>query len=81
MKTMKQITLSMGLILVAAGPAMAEAGARQDNSMLLVYLFLATCGLIIFLQLIPVFTMVFAMVRGLFGKRHSEAKPVPVKNR
>lgn len=68
-------------MLLAAFPAFAETGARTDNSMTLVYLFLGVCGLIIFLQLIPVFAMGFGIIKGIFGEQKASGKPVVVKNR
>jgi hypothetical protein len=62
-------------------PALAETGAREDNSMTLVYLFLGVCGLIIFLQLIPVFALGIGILKGIFSHREKDTKPVPVKFR
>ncbi len=42
--------------------------------MTLVYLFLGVCGLIIFLQLIPVFALGFCLVKGVFGHKDAAAK-------
>lgn len=67
------------LLLILSSPVFAEAGAREDNSMTLVYVFLATCGLIIFLQLIPVFALVYGILKGIFGKKEDEVKPAPAK--
>jgi TctA family transporter len=78
----KHIKNSLLIIMFTAlsTPAFAEAGAREDNSMTLVYLFLGTCGLIILLQLIPVFTMVYGIIKGVFGKKEEkENKPAPAK--
>lgn len=80
MKKISQNTVSTLLGLVCATPVWAEVGARQDNSMVLVYLFLATCGLIILLQLIPVFTLVYGILKGVFSKRET-AETAPVKSR
>lgn len=79
----KSVSFIMPLVvsLSLALPVFAENGAREDNSMVLVYLFLATCGLIIFLQLIPVFTLLYGMLKGAFGKKDEEAKPATVKYR
>lgn len=75
-------SVTFGLVsLAAVMPVFAEAGAREDNSMMLVYLFLATCGLIIFLQLIPVFTLLYGILRGVFSRKQDEVKPAPVKYR
>lgn len=80
MKKIIQNSLSALLFFVVSAPAFAEEAVREDNSMMLVYVFLATCGLIIFLQLIPVFTLVYGLIKGMFGKKE-EAKPAPVKYR
>ncbi len=81
MKKITQITLSGIVLLATALPALAETGARTDNSMTLVYLFLGVCGLIIFLQLIPVFALGFGILKGIFSGKENEAKPVPVRHR
>ncbi len=82
MKRKFQQCFAVMLVLGAAMPAIAaETAARQDDSMTLVYLFLATCGLIIVLQLLPVFTLVYGLIKGIFGKRQEQQKPLPVKNR
>lgn len=82
MKKIKQILLSLSLSLCAIVPAFAQTGARQDNSMVLTYLFLGTCALIILLQFVPLMAMVFGIVKGIFGKKtQEEAKPAPVKIR
>ncbi|MEE4253087.1 MAG: hypothetical protein V2I50_03485 [Desulfuromusa sp.] len=73
MKKITQIAVSAILLLSTIIPAFAETGARTDNSMTLVYLFLGVCGLIIFLQLIPVFALGFGILKGLFGHKESHA--------
>jgi len=45
------------------------ASTRSDDGMLLVYLFLGICGLIIFLQLLPVFAVGFGIVKALFNRK------------
>ena len=78
---MKKLTLTISLFLATAIPALAETGARSDNSMTLVYLFLGVCSLIIFLQLIPVFVLAYGFIKGIFGNKEEDAKPVTVRNR
>jgi hypothetical protein len=41
-------------------------GARQDNSMTLVYVFLGMCGMIIFLQIIPLLILVYGSFKAMF---------------
>ena len=57
------------LAVVAATPVFAASAAREDNSMLLVYLFLGVCGLIIILQLLPVFSLGIGMVKSFFSHK------------
>ena len=81
MKKLVKYSLPGIVFLSTIIPALAETGARTDNSMTFVYLFLGVCGLIIFLQLIPVFALGFGIIKGLFGHKEEEAKPVPVRHR
>ena len=79
MNTLLRYACSVVLLFPAYSWA-AEAGQREGSGMVLVYLFLAACGLIVLLQLLPVLAMVFALIKGIFGKRQ-ETKTVPVKHR
>ena len=72
MKKITQLSLTTIAFLATIVPAFAATGAREDNSMTLVYLFLGVCGLIIFLQLIPVFALGFGMVKGIFGHKKGQ---------
>jgi len=76
MKKISQFGLSGIVFLFTIVPAFAETGAREDNSMMLVYLFLGICGLIIFLQLIPVFALGFGIIKGFFGGEKKDTKPL-----
>ncbi|MCK5912435.1 MAG: hypothetical protein KAG12_01050 [Desulfuromusa sp.] len=73
MKKIAKLSLTGIAFLSTIIPAFAETGARTDNSMMLVYLFLAVCGLIIFLQLIPVFALGFGIIKGFFGHKEKDA--------
>ena len=73
MKKIAKLSLTGLAFLSTIIPAFAETGARTDNSMMLVYLFLAVCGLIIFLQLIPVFALGFGIIKGFFGHKEKDA--------
>lgn len=81
MKTLIKNNLVTLLLLLSTTSVFAEAGAREESSMTLVYLFLAICGLIIGLQLIPVFMMLYGIIKGVFTKKEEEDKPAPVKYR
>ena len=76
MKKIAKYSLSGIVFLSTIVPALAETGAREDNSMMLVYLFLGVCGLIIFLQLIPVFVLGFGIIKGFFSGKKKETKPL-----
>ena len=74
MKKITQIAASGIVFLSTIVPAFAAAGERTDNSMTLVYVFLGVCGLIIFLQLIPVFALGIGFLKALFShKDHKES--------
>jgi len=74
MKKITQLGLTGIAFLSTIVPAFAATGAREDNSMTLVYLFLGVCGLIIFLQMIPVFALGFGIIKGLFSHKEGAAK-------
>ena len=80
MRTFFQYCCFSVLSLPVSGWAADAANREGGGGMILVYLFLATCGLIILLQMLPVLAMLFALVKGIFGKRQA-AKTVPVKHR
>ncbi len=80
MNKISQIVLSGIVLFSSVMPAFA-ASAREDNSMTLVYLFLGVCGLIIFLQLIPVFALGLGIISGIFSGKETKAKPVTVRHR
>ena len=73
MKKITQLGLSAIMLFSTVLPAFAATGAREDNSMTLVYLFLGVCGLIIFLQLIPVFALGYGIVKGVFSRKEEQA--------
>lgn len=72
MKKLTQLSLTGIAFLATIIPAFAATGAREDNSMTLVYLFLGVCGLIIFLQLIPVFALGYGLVKGIFSHKKEQ---------
>ncbi|MCD6581963.1 MAG: hypothetical protein J7K90_09195 [Desulfuromusa sp.] len=72
MKKIAQYSLPGIVFLSTIVPALAETGERTDNSMMLVYLFLGVCGLIIFLQLIPVFALGLGIIKGFFVHKEKD---------
>ena len=65
MKTKRITTLLNVLLLAPATSALAETGARQDSSQLLVWAFLGMCALIVIIQLMPVAMIAYGLVKGL----------------
>ena len=56
-------------LTIMSNPAFAAVAERVDNSMFLVYCFLGVCGMIIFLQIIPVLAVAYGIVKALFSKK------------
>jgi peptidoglycan biosynthesis protein MviN/MurJ (putative lipid II flippase) len=73
------IGFATALLLTPATAALAQTGARQDHSQFLTWGFLGMCALIIILQLVPVFTLAFGLVKGLFQGKDEIAKEVAVR--
>jgi len=80
MKTRQIFTLVTTLLLAPATQALAETGARQDNSQWLVWGFLGMCALIVIVQLMPVAVLAFGLVKGLLkGKEAAAHEAAPHK--
>ena len=73
------ISLAATLLMTPATVALAETSARQDNSQFLVWGFLGMCALIVILQLVPVVTLAFGLVKGLLKGKDEIAKEVAVR--
>jgi heme/copper-type cytochrome/quinol oxidase subunit 4 len=76
---MKHITRvkMIGLIIAAfftAVPLWAAAAAREDNSDLFVWIFLAFCALVVVAQLIPAILMLLGFAKGVKKK---SVQPAP----
>jgi hypothetical protein len=74
--TVKQTAMYIGMLIGNAAPALAADVAREDNSNLFVWGFLAFCALIVIAQLIPAITMMLGVVRGV---KNTTAEPVAVE--
>ena len=81
MKTLTQSVMVGATWLSLASPVLAETAVRQDDSNMLVWLFLGACALIILMQLIPVITMTFGLVKGAIGAKKVEVAPATSKYR
>ena len=69
MKTTAKISIIICGLLASASPLLAATGAREDSSNVLVWAFLGTCGLIILLQMVPVVSMAYGLIKGIFGDK------------
>jgi len=74
MKPRHLLTIAAAVVLSPAGQALADTGARQDNSQILVWAFLGMCALIVIVQLMPVFILAYGLVKGLFTKKAAIAE-------
>ena len=75
LKTATALLIWQGL----TDPAFA-AGAREDNSSIFVWIFLALCALIIVGQLIPAILVLTGFAKGLTKEEPKEAVGTPQKN-
>ncbi|KIH75451.1 hypothetical protein SAMN05660860_03437 [Geoalkalibacter ferrihydriticus] len=75
----KSLLGALIVVLAGAGPALAAAGARQDNSGLVVWVFLGFCALIVVAQLLPALLMMLGVVKAV--ARDKEFTPQKVQNK
>jgi hypothetical protein len=62
---MKHMMTTLGALMITTTPAFAAGAAREDNSGLFVWIFLALCALIIVAQLIPAVMVLFGFAKGI----------------
>ena len=79
MKTTKSIPLVVATFFSFVTPVLAETAARQDDSNVLVWAFLGACALIIFMQLVPVISMAFGLIKGAASREEAELEPASSK--
>ena len=70
--TVKTMALTVAGFFGSAAPLWAAGAAREDNSDLFVWIFLAFCALIIVAQLIPAIMMMLGFAKGV-----KKEKPAP----
>jgi hypothetical protein len=70
----KKIGLGITAFLGNVAPLWAADAAREDNSNLFVWIFLAFCALIVVAQLIPAIMMMLGFAKGV---RKEPAQPAP----
>ncbi len=61
-------------LFFSAAPLWAETAAREDNSSLFVWIFLAFCALVVVAQLIPAIMMLLGFAKGI---RKEPVQPAP----
>lgn len=69
MKMTAKLMMALSSLLVLSTPVWAATVAREDSSSVLVWAFLGICGLIIFLQMVPVLSLTYGLVKGVFGDK------------
>ena len=73
----KRIGLGIAAFLGNGAPLWAADAAREDNSNLFVWIFLAFCALIVVAQLIPAIMMMLGFAKGV-KKEPAQPAPEPV---
>jgi len=73
MKKLRSLGMGMLMLLIMAGPAFAVDTTKTYSSGILVGLFLAFCGLIVVVQLMPSIMLLVGFVKGLL-KDHAKQK-------
>lgn len=66
MKKYRSLFMGMWLLMLMAGPAFAVDTTKTYSSGILVGVFLAFCGLIVVVQLMPTIMLLVGFVKGLF---------------
>jgi|GEM_PF-5523354 len=80
---MKKTLTITTMLLGHASPLLAATPAREDNSTLFVYLFLAFCALIVIAQLFPALMMIFGFAKGVKKAKVAtpEAETIPTQEK
>lgn len=73
MKKLRNLSMGMLLLMVMAGPAFAVDTTKTYSSGILVGVFLAFCGLIVVVQLMPTIMLLLGFVKGLFKDTAKQA--------
>jgi len=65
MKKLRSLGVAMLMLVVMAGPALAVDTSKTYSSGILVGAFLAFCGLVVVVQLMPTIMLLIGFVKGL----------------
>lgn len=74
MKTTRIFSGTLAMLAASAVQSFAAAGAREDTSGIVVWVFLGFCALIVVAQLVPAAMMLFGLVKGAFSPTPKTAK-------
>ena len=66
MKKYRSLFMAMSMLMLMAGPAFAVDTSKTYSSGILVGCFLAFCGLIVVVQLMPTILLLVGFIKGLF---------------
>ncbi len=73
MKKIKSLLMAMSMLMLIAGPAFAVDTSKTYSSGILVGVFLAFCGLIVVVQLMPTLMLLVGFVKGLLKGTSKQA--------
>lgn len=71
MKRTTRVMTAVSSLVVLVSPVLAATGGREDSSNVLVYAFLGICALVIFLQMVPVLSLTYGLIKGVFSGKKS----------
>lgn len=76
MKTIRTMSLTLGMALASSAPALAAAvdTSKTYSSGLLIGIFLAFCALIVVVQLAPSLMLLLGFIKGLVRRTETKAE-------
>ncbi|MEJ2471839.1 MAG: hypothetical protein P8Y91_05000 [Desulfuromonadales bacterium] len=74
MKKLTNVGLTTAIVLMMSSPAFAVDTTKTYSSGILVGIFLAFCGLIVVVQLMPTIMLLIGFFKGLIKGSHKHAK-------
>jgi hypothetical protein len=73
MKKCRSLLMGMSMLMLMAGPAFAVDTTKTYSSGILVGVFLAFCGLIVVVQLMPTIMLLVGFIKGLLKGTNKQA--------
>jgi len=74
MKATRIFSTTFAIVAASVAQSFAAAGAREDSSGIVVWVFLGFCALIVVAQLVPAAMMLIGLVKGAFSPTPRAAK-------